>query len=453
MLNDTLKNAIALKRFSLISPVINKQVENNMSYFIDVTNNPIDMPYYGLRKYSPKTLECWYFSYMKGGLDELKPSTRGDKGNFRKITPELKEKILSVRSKYPKAASTILYETLISEGIIEPNKISKSTIYRFLKNSSNDNVVQTEEHIEMRRFSFKNPGELTQTDVMYGPYIKNGKKREQTYLFGYLDDASRLITHAQFYFSQSFESLRDSFREAVLKRGIPRLVYTDNGKIYRSQQFEWLCASLGTTLIHSKPYVPNGRGKIERFFRTVRTRFLSKLDINEISNIDVLNEQFTKWLNEDYQNKPHSALNNSSPLEHFMSNLSKLNLPVDSNILKENFFIRIKRKVKHDATLSIDKILYETDSHFSNSQVEIRYEPEWIGNLSHPLLIFKDDKKIGEARLVNFQDNSHRKRRGTQNTMKESTPNFNETIQSQEVEEKLNTPTQTISFKGFEGVN
>lgn len=321
-------------------------------------------------------------------------------------------------------------------------------MYRFLKNKSVKKELHNDDANEMRRFSHMFPGELWQTDVMYGPYIKRSKKSEQTFLFAYIDDATRLITHGQFYFSQSFESLRNSFKEAVLKRGIPRLVYTDNGKIYHSQQFEWMCASLGCTLIHSKPFVPNGRGKIERFFNTVRTRFLSNLDISQIKSIEELNSRFSKWLNEDYQKKPHSGLNGLSPLDSFMFNISKVNLPDDPSSLKEKFYMRVKRKVNHDATLSIDNMIYETDSSFSNLSIEIRYEPEWIGNCSYPLLIYKDDKKIGEARLVNFHDNSHRRRKGRQPYPNVAT---NELSHNTLLDTVTLPPAQTIAFKQFEG--
>ncbi|MGF7399982.1 integrase-like protein [Thermohydrogenium kirishiense] len=89
---------------------------------------------------------------------------------------------------------------------------------------------------------------------MYGPYIKEGKTKRQTYLIAYIDDASSLCTYARFYYTQNFLALRDSFKEAVLRRGIPKMLYTDNGKIYRSTQLEYICASLGTTLIHAEPF-------------------------------------------------------------------------------------------------------------------------------------------------------------------------------------------------------
>jgi len=263
MLDEITRQAIAHKRFSLISPVINKQVDNNIEYFRQVTSNPIEMPYYGIRKYSPKTLESWYCRYMKGDIEALKPSLRGDTGNSRKIDEIVGKKIIDECEKYPKAPATLMYKMLIEQKIIDPLEVSAPTVYRFIKNNKSN--LPIEEEREVKRFSHEFVNEQWQTDLMYGPYIKYGKKSLQTYLVAYIDDCSRLITHAEFYLSQGFEVLRCSFKEAVLKRGIPNSLYTDNGKIYRSQQFEWMCARLKCLLAHSKPFVPKGRGYVKTF--------------------------------------------------------------------------------------------------------------------------------------------------------------------------------------------
>lgn len=413
MLDETTRNSIALKRFSLISPVLNGQVSNNKAYYSTVTEKPIEMPYYGSKKYSPKTLESWYCDYMRGGIDALKPHPRGDKGGSRRIDEELGEKIIAKKELYPKAPKTILYELLIKDDVIDPDKISLSTLYRFLKsNRFKSGLLADENKKEMKRFSHEYINQLWQTDVMYGPFLKDGKKRSQTYLFAYIDDASRLVSHAQFYFSQNFESLRDSFKQALLKRGIPTLVYTDNGKIYRSQQFEFVCASLGCSLIHSKPYEPNGRGKIERFFLTVRKRFLSTLDLSSVEDIDDLNKRLFKWLDEDYLKKPHSSLNGLTPLDYFMSQVDRIKTCGDPKELAEKFLLRKRRKVNHDGTFTIDNILYETKTNFAGMNMEIRYEPSWLEIPFMPVFIYADDKKVGEALQVNFHDNAHIKRKG-----------------------------------------
>jgi putative transposase len=232
-----------------------------------------------------------------------------------------------------------------------------------------------EELKDLKRFAHQNINELWQTDVMYGPYIKVGTKKKQIYLFAYIDDASRLITHAEFFYLQNYESLRYSFKEAVLKRGIPKLIYTDNGKIYRSQQFEFICASIGTVLIHAKPFSPNEKGKIERFFLTVRKRFLSTVDPLKLQSIEELNERFKIWLESDYQRKQHSAHKNLSPLDVFISQNDKIKLFKDPSVLKEKFLLRERRKIKHDATFSMNRILYEAPESFANTEIQVRYEP------------------------------------------------------------------------------
>ncbi len=438
MLDEITRQAIAHKRFSLISPVINKQVDNNIEYFRQVTSNPIEMPYYGIRKYSPKTLESWYCRYMKGDIEALKPSLRGDTGNSRKIDEIVGKKIIDECEKYPKAPATLMYKMLIEQKIIDPLEVSAPTVYRFIKNNKSN--LPIEEEREVKRFSHEFVNEQWQTDLMYGPYIKYGKKSLQTYLVAYIDDCSRLITHAEFYLSQGFEVLRCSFKEAVLKRGIPNSLYTDNGKIYRSQQFEWMCARLKCLLAHSKPFVPKGRGKIERFFKTVRKRFLSSFDHREIKNLEDLNLRFFKWLDEDYQKKPHSSLNNISPLDKFYSQLSRIIIPDNPALIKEKFYITSYRKVNHDATFTIDKALYEVDGKFAKTKIEIRYEPEWIGNTLLPLLIYENDEKIAEARLVNFIENSNYKRRGRKRIIDRNV-NLDET--------KANKDTNTILFKNI----
>lgn len=406
-----MKNAVALKKFSIISPALNKQVTNKIQYFKEVASKPIEMPYIGMRQYSPRTLETWLYDYGKSGLDGLVKPSRSDKGKARKISAELGELIIARRKQNPRLTIAMLYEQMVSEGLIDPLKVSKPTFYRYMEDLLLTGEMPSENTKETLRFSHENVGELWQGDILYGSHIAVGKKKVQTYLHLFLDDCSRYPVYGQFYLSQNFETLRHCFKEAVARRGIPRLVYTDNGKIYRSQQFEYICASLGCTLLHSQPFVPQGRGKIERMFGTVRERFLSAIDPCEIKDIDDLNQRFFRWLDSDYTKKAHSSLNGLSPHDVLMSQVSKLNLITDRGRLEEAFMLRITRKIQHDATCQIENVLYETDSRFCGQRVEIRYEPEWINDVANPLPIYEGSKKIGEARVVRFHDNSHASRR------------------------------------------
>ncbi|MDT3324819.1 MAG: Mu transposase C-terminal domain-containing protein, partial [Bacillota bacterium] len=152
--------------------------------------------------------------------------------------------------------------------------------------------------------------------------------------------------------------------------------------------------------------------KIERFFLTVRKRFLSEIDSTKLKNIDELNEKFFKWLDEDYHRKPHSSLNNLTPLDIFMSQVSKIHLIPDSKIVDEKFLYRIKRTVSHDATFPINNLLFETNQNFAGMKVEVRYDLKWLEQDNTPVLIYENDKKIGEGRRINFHDNAHMRRKG-----------------------------------------
>ena len=441
-MDDKTRNAVALKKFSIIGPVLNGQVKNNTEYFKQVASSPIEMPYYGARSYSYKTLESWLCDYNKRGLDGLIRGCRSDKGKSRKISTEIGEEILNRRKSNPNVPVSVLYEQMVSEGIIDPGNISRPTVYRYIEDLSLAGELKDDDKKETLRFSHEHVGDLWQGDVMYGPYITIGKKKVQAYLHMFIDDASRYPVYSQFYLSQNFETLRHCFKEAVLRRGIPRLVYTDNGKIYRSQQFEYICASLGCTLLHSQPFVPQGRGKVERIFGTVRMRFLSNLDPDSLKDIDDLNQRYFKWLEDDYKRKSHKGLNGLTPHDVFMSQISKINLVTDVDRINENFLLRITRKIQPDATIQIQNILYETDSRFSGKRMEIRYEPEWLNDFSKPVYIYEDGKKLGEAKVVRFHDNAHVLRRFKGNRRKD--------IKSEIINENESLPSldikNTISY-------
>jgi hypothetical protein len=148
-------------------------------------------------------------------------------------------------------------------------------------------------------------------------------------------------------------------------------------------------------------------------------RFLSTLDPGSIKDLDSLNQRYFKWLEEDYTRRAHSGLGGKSPHEVFMSQVSNLKLVKDVNLFNENFLLRVSRKIQHDATTQVDNVLYETDPRFIGKRVEIRYEPEWINDITKALPIYDDNKKVGEAKMVHFHDNSHVKRKFPGNRRKD----------------------------------
>jgi hypothetical protein len=140
-------------------------------------------------------------------------------------------------------------------------------------------------------------------------------------------------------------------------------------------------------------------------------RFLSAIDDDKIDSLDMLNSLYFKWLEEDYIRKAHSELDGLSPHDVLMSQIDNLNLPTDRGIIDEIFLHRVSRKVQHDATIQIANILYETEPCFAGKRMDVRYDPEWLGDENKRLPIYFDGKKAGEAWMVRFHDNANAKRR------------------------------------------
>lgn len=448
MLDETTRNAIALKKFSIISPLLNGQVEHQGEYCAQVTCSSIDMPHYGPKCYSPKTIAAWYTDYLHFGLDALKPKPRTDKGGTRKVTTEISDALVEKCRKYPRAPATVIYDMMVKEGFFVPADLSLSTLTRYLNRTRASFEDTSELPKDMKRFAHGKINQLWQTDLMYGPYIKKDGKRVQTYLLAYIDDCSRLILHAQFYYSQDFLSLRHSFREAVLRRGIPKLLYTDNGKIYRCASFEYLCANLGITLLRAEPYTPTSKGKIERFFRSCRLRFLSTLETDKVRDIEHLNTLFWEWLTADYNEKLHSALG-MSPLDCFLAQAESVVLPTDLSLFNEKFLVKAPRTIKHDATLSLNSLLYEASPAFAGRKVDVRYDPDLFEQGLEEVFLYSDDKCIGTAKRVHFSDNAKMKRQGRSVGNKTKTKDIDSITNTSDTDSSINIAKSTISFSAM----
>jgi transposase InsO family protein len=413
MLSSQDREAIALQKFALIAPVLNGQVSNQKDYFKDLAAKPVLMPHYGTKQYAPKSFYWWLYLYRCHGLEGLKPGYRSDRGQSRRITEAMALAIAAKRAAKPRLNGTMLYDELIKDGVFTPDKVSLATFYRYLARHSDlaAPADTTAEAKEIKRFAHQWVNELWQGDIMYGPYLKVGRGKKQTYLLAFIDDASRLILHAQFFWEQNYTAVRMTLKEAILRRGVPKMIYTDNGKVYRSGQLAVVCASLGCSLLHAEPFAPYAKGKIERFFRTVRARFLPRLNLDKIASLPELNLAFWQWLEEDYQRKIHSSLG-LSPLDFFLSQSERVRIFPDPALLDEYFLLRVMRKVNHDATFSLDNILYETKPELAGLRLEVRYDPQWLSLPTQPLFLYHEGLKVGEARQVDLAINATLKRRG-----------------------------------------
>src|SRR5439155_8616166 len=253
--------------------------------------------------------------------------------------------------------------------------ISASTLYRFLKQRglSEKQLLAPPAH---KKFEAELSNQIWQGDMLFGPWVRRVKDggRMQAFLHATLDDASRLIPHAQFYASQGLDACLDCLRQAMAARGVPTRLYIDNAKMYRSPQLARIAASLGTLIIHSRPYQPEGRGKIERCFRTVREQFLANLDPKRLLSLDQLNERLHAWVESVYHRCEHSTLG-TTPLLRWQKDIEHVRQLPPGADLHRLFFHRLDRLVRRDSTLLLRNRLYEAPSHLAGHTVEVRFDP------------------------------------------------------------------------------
>lgn len=405
-ITEAMKMEVALFRFGLVAPIINNQVDDVNAYLETVSSRIHDVPHYGKKEYTSKTIRVWLNEYRHGGLDALKPQKRKDQGSSRAICAALGEKIIAYRNEHPGFSVMLLYDQMAKEGILLRSDVSYHTVYRFLKYRGLEKPLLDQVTVKDRKkFAFEQVNRMWQGDMMAGPYIYIHGKKKPTYLFAFIDDCSRLITFARFDLSQNFDAMKKVYIEAVIRRGIPQIVYLDNGKVYRSKLFHEACARMGTTVSHTEPYDAASKGKIERFFRTVRERFLPLIPHN-MSSIEELNQAFFRWLEEDYHRKIHSGLG-MSPLDKYLSQVKQLKIISDPDWVNQLFLRREERRVNNDATISINGCFFEVSPALIGQRIQVRFEPS---NLNQ-VWVYTGDELIGTGIPVKESDNAIIKRK------------------------------------------
>lgn len=366
---------IALWRYQLIAPLLALKGSprgSQIRLLRQIAAQTHDHPLCGPRRLHPRTLEDWLARYRRDGFDGLIPLPRKDQGKSRIIDETLAAHIERLATSHPSLDGPGLLAELRTLKL--PVLPSLSSLYRFLRARGLDRRGAPP-RADHRAFEFDLPGDCWQCDVMYGPAIAQADgKRRKTFLIAVLDDHSRLICHAQFYYEQHLTALKDCLKQALLKRALPRRLYLDNGRIFRSRSLLALAAHLGLQLLHTRPYQPQGRAKLERWFGHVRSAFLARLDPNALSDLGYLNRLLFAWIEGDYHVSPHRSLDGQSPLERWMRSADALRpLPRDLD-LDRLFLEQARRRVAKDGTLSLKGIRFEAGPFFIGRRIELRFD-------------------------------------------------------------------------------
>jgi putative transposase len=268
---------------------------------------------------------------------------------------------------------------------------------------------------DRRRFAFAHAGQLWMSDVMHGPSVAiPGRGRRKCYLIAFLDDATRVVPYCAFALSENTQAFLPVFKQALMRRGIPQRLYVDNGANYRSQHLALVCAKLGVALIHARPYQPQGKGKMERWFRTARAQFVSRLTPADTDSLESLNRRLWAWVEGEYHQTPHRGLEDQSPLDRWAMSADQVRLPGASLDLDALFLFETKRRVQRDRTVSLNGALFEVDAVLVGHSVLLRYDPG--APPSRGIEIWHDGRFVERATPLDAYANCFvRRNRPTQN--------------------------------------
>jgi len=392
-MNEEQKKQVAIFRFGVISDFVSPTRLNwgeRARLLGEKCVRQWQIPFSNRTRLSPATIRSWLRAYEKGGqrLESLYPHSRNDRGEARALDQETTLALLGLRREMPTAPVQTLIRTAQQRGVVDGEQhLAESTVWRLLKR---EGLMQRTEQaaVDRRRFEAALPNDLWQSDVMHGPAVSVEGKNRKAYLIAFIDDMSRLICHAQFYLSENLNCYLDALRQALLTRGLPRKLYVDNGPAFRSFHLHQITASLGIALIHAKPYQPQGKGKVERFFRTLRQDFLPAVLAKTLTD---LNETLAAWVREVYHNREQRSTG-QTPLGRYAAHCECVRAaPKD---LQDHFRQQARRRVAKDRTVALAGRLYEAPIALIGKQitllhhaqdlarVEARYEGKSYGTLT-----------------------------------------------------------------------
>lgn len=352
-----------------------------------------------------RTLEDWYYIFLKKGFDGLRPKRRSDRGRPRRLTPEQQQFILERVRSVPGLPVKIQYRQWIQT---DPTLPALSAVYRWL----DQNQLDAQGRRYLLRQSVTGPtkafeapavNDLWMADFSPGPFLPGKPKAIATHLALILDDHSRLVPFAAYGLAADTRAFLACLKEAVRRRGLPRKLYTDNGGPFVNDHLKVVCANLGIRLLHAKPYHAWSKGKCERLFRTLQADFEAALRLpgQGVSSLDELNARFSGWLQEIYHVRVHQGTG-QTPQERFAQGADSLRTLDPHLDLDRLFFTRQSRRVRKDGTIRLDNQFYEVDLALRGLRIEIHFDPWRLD----PVLVFFRGQPFGQARRVNKHLNS-----------------------------------------------
>ena len=426
--------AVALFRYGLIAEFLHRPTNQPGLYqrLRHKASQDYQIPGSLRQRVAAETLRHWIKDFKRGGIDALKPKPRNDLGRSRALPQHLADQLLALKEEQPHLSVAQLIASLTPAPTAAATpaaappawRPAASTVYRLLRRAGlMDKSAEhtTGQDADRRRFAFEHPGQLWMSDVMHGPAVTlaGSRTRRKAYLIAFLDDATRVVPYCAFTLAESTQAFLPVFKQALMRRGIPQRLYVDNGANYRSQQLALVCAKLGIALIHARPYQPSGKGKQERFFRTVRAQLLPTLSQADTASLEALNRRLWAWVETEYHHHPHRGLDGHTPLDRWAAGRAP-RLPEPDLDLDALFLFEAKRRVQRDHTVSLNGTVFEVDAALVGQNVTLRFDPSIPAGRG--IEVWHEGRLVVRAKPVDAYANCFVRRRRPTQTIEPAEP-------------------------------
>jgi putative transposase len=357
--------AIGLFRYSLVREAADRRLSTRQRGRLvrELAEREHVGPFGTPVRVSRATVDRWIRDWRRGGFDALVPDPR----RVQPRTPaDVLDLAVALKKEVPGRTAVQVAAILRAHSGWAPDERTLQRHFVRLELTARPDGTPPR---SFGRFEADAPNVRWTGDALHGPTV-GGRK---AILFAFLDDHSRLLPGYRWARREDTVRLEAALRAALACRGIPASIYVDNGSAFVDKQLLRACASLGIRLIHSRPGQPAGRGKIERFFRSVRDQFLVEIGSGrELADLVQLNTLFTAWVETVYHRRVHSETG-QTPIERWSAG-DPPRLPSPAQ-LSEAFLWSEWRVVTKTATVNLHGNHYEVDAALTGRKVELVFDP------------------------------------------------------------------------------
>ena len=352
-------------------------------------------------RFGVSTLERWYYTARRARdpVAALTDRLRSYAGRFPSLPDQAEAALILQYRQHPGWTVQLHYDNLrvaMSQlcspggpGAAPAVLPSYPTVRRFLRargmvrqrapRRATDGAVAARdrlEQLEVRSFEMDHVGALWHLDFHHGSrkVLTRAGQWVKPMLLCVMDDRSRLVCHLQWYLDESAFSLVHGLSQALMKRGLPRSLMTDNGAAMLAAETTAGLAALGVLHQTTLPYSPYQNAKQEVFWARVESRLMAMLEGQLQLSLELLNQATQAWVEQEYHRAVHSEFD-ATPLARFLAGPSVSRPCPGSQALRETFRLQVRRRLRRsDGTVSLEGRRYEIPSRYRHLQdCHLRY--------------------------------------------------------------------------------